>query len=177
MGLDLLTIVILEIMIVIALITDIRKQRIPNKLVLVGLLSGIIIGVFANDLADRMKAFLIVSLAFLLMYVVGNVCAGDVKFMMASSVLMGYKASFISIFTVVASGLVISIIVLLAKGKFVEFMRFTWNEIKYRVVALGSFRRGVLEKPHIENPTNIPYMYAIAIGLNLALIVHKFFLP
>lgn len=176
MDLQFWNIIILELLIVTALFIDIRQQRIPNVIVAVGLVIGVVMAILTDSFEDRIKAFALVFFAFILMYIIGYVCAGDVKFMMACSVFMGYEVSYISIFTIAIAGLFISAVTLSVNGKLIEFMRFSWNEIKYRAISLTTFKRGVLEKPHIENPTNIPYMYAVAIGINAALFVRGFLL-
>lgn len=166
--------VILELMILTALVTDIRTRKIPNVIPAVGLVAGIILGVMSGDIVDSLKGFAVVTFSFLAMYATGCISAGDVKFMMASAMLLGYELSIVAVYVVVAAGVVISLLILARKGRLMDAFKYSWEYIRNLTIFVIHLGKISVPKPEKDRVTEIPYMPVIAIGINITLMIHIF---
>ena len=96
--------VMLTVLVTVAAVFDIRFRRIPNWLVLTGMLWGLAMNLFLFG-ASGFKASLIgIGLAFLIyfpLFAIRGMGAGDVKLMMAIGALVG-PANWLSIFIATA---------------------------------------------------------------------------
>ena len=164
-------ILLVELIIIIALYTDLRYRKIPNVLTFFGIASGIVINI-PNGSMDSVLGLVLVMAAFIPVYIMGAVAAGDVKVLMAIGVLTGYKFTIEVLLFTIACNLIITAVVLVKKKRLKNTLQLTYNELKYRLlIFFGSKKAAVLEKPSIEANTQIPYMPAIAIGVNMAYIL------
>ncbi len=92
----------------VAVVSDLRRHRIPNTLVLLGLALGLAGQVYTGGLGglgDSLLGMLICFGLFLPMYAVGGMAAGDVKLMtMVGSFLPFHYALWAALFSLIAGG-------------------------------------------------------------------------
>ena len=101
----------------IAVVSDLRRHRIPNFLIVLGLALGLTGQAYAggvSGLADGTLGLLIGFAVFLPLYALGGMAAGDVKLMaMAGAFLTPSSALWAALFSLIAGGLCGFLIVLL----------------------------------------------------------------
>lgn len=104
----------------IAVVSDVRRHRIPNLLVVFGLALGLAGQAYTggiSGLAAGGLGALIGFGVFLPLYALGGMAAGDVKLMaMAGSFLTPYFALWAAAFSLIAGGLC-AVLLVLAKGQ------------------------------------------------------------
>jgi len=159
-----------------AVVTDIRSRRIPNRLVLGGMLAGLLLqatvtpgaGLYTSPfgalgLASGAGGFA-VGLALLLpMYVLGALGAGDVKLMGMVGAFLGPHAIFGAVLCTLLAGGILALSWSLAQGSLPHVLR------NIKLLVVGSALRMVgggsarLDAPPV--PTGkLPYAIAIACG-------------
>src|SRR5580692_12667524 len=117
----------LLLLVVIAAVYDIRFRRIPNWLVLTGLLAGVVLNTLLLEWSGVRASLLGIILAFLVyfpLYLLRGMGAGDVKLMAAIGALVG-PSNWFGIF--VLSGIlggVFAVLFLLSRGKLLNSL---WN--------------------------------------------------
>src|ERR1700722_10475408 len=119
--------VVLVLMVTIAAVYDIRFRRIPNWLVLTGLVLGLGLNTFLLRWSGARASLLGIGLAFLIyfpLYLLRGMGAGDVKLMAAIGAIVG-AANWFGIFIVSALlGGIAAILLLLSRGKLLNSL---WN--------------------------------------------------
>lgn len=91
---------LLIIFLMVALVSDIRRHRIPNVLVLVGLLAGLFLRLNhsgVDGLIDGASGMLLGFLLLLPFYVLGGMAAGDVKLMAMVGVYLGLNETILAV--------------------------------------------------------------------------------
>lgn len=108
--------ILLVILVLIAAVYDFRFRRIPNWLVLTGLLLGVGLNTFLFEWAGLRTSLLGLGLAFLVyfpLYLLRGMGAGDVKLMAAIGSIVG-PADWLGIFVITALlGGVVAVVILL----------------------------------------------------------------
>jgi prepilin peptidase CpaA len=140
---------ILLLIVGIAAIYDLRYRRIPNWLVL----TGLVLGLGANTLlfawAGLQRSLLGLGLAFLVyfpLYLLRGMGAGDVKLMAAVGSIVGW-ADWIGIFVLTAIvGGVLAVALLAARSQ----LRRGFSNVGYLVVQLLSFRLPYARKEELD---------------------------
>lgn len=164
-------ILLVEAIVFIALYTDLKFHKIPNLLTFPAMLAGFLLNI-PNNWVDSILGLTLVLAAFIPVYIMGAAAAGDVKVLMAVGLTMGYRFMLTAILFIIFFNLIITAIILAKKKKLGYVLRFTYTELKYRFLFFLGYRRKVLvEKPDIKPEVFIPYMPAVAIGINLGLLI------
>ena len=156
----------LVLMVTIAAIYDIQFRRIPNWLVLTGLVLALIIHVTFNEFYG-FKAWgygmLTGFVLFLPLYALHTMGAGDVKLMaMAGSFLDAGSAIGVVLMTLVAGG-VLSIVVALRNGVLRQAINNVHTQLTLTLFKKLSGGNAQLEQLP-SSAGNLPYAVAIAIG-------------
>lgn len=164
-------ILLVELIILIALYTDLKYHKIPNILTFSGMLAGILVNINGN-LTDSLLGLTLVLVGYIPVYIMGAVAAGDVKLLMAVGLIMGYKFIFAAVIFIVICNLAGTAVILARKKRLFEVLGQTYNEIRYRLLMLISNRKkDMLDKPGIEARTVLPYMPAVFCGINMAVVL------
>jgi prepilin peptidase CpaA len=160
--------IILALLVLTAGVYDIRFRRIPNWLVLLGLILGLGLNSFLFLWAGLKLAGFGLGLAFLIylpLYVLRGMGAGDVKLMAAIGSIVG-PGNWVFIFII--SGLlggVYAVILMLATGR---FRKTLWN-IGYLVGEMMRFRAPHLGKEELDinspKAMKLPHGAVIALGV------------
>ncbi|MCU1339159.1 MAG: peptidase prepilin type [Bryobacterales bacterium] len=164
--------VLLMLLVLPAAVFDYRERRIPNWLVLAGLLAGTAMNVFltydnpsaTTGLLFSLKGLGLAFLVYFPLYLLRGMGAGDVKLMAAVGAIVGPALwLWILFFTAVLGGLT-AIIVVLNKGRVRRTLQNLWMiliSIRYR------------QAPYANNPeldvssdkgVRLPHGVVIAVG-------------
>ncbi len=161
-----------------AAVTDYRSHRIPNWLVLAGVLFGVIYNTVLPRFPHDTILFPLAGLAFglllfLPLYLVRAMSAGDVKLLAMVGAFLGASATFRAALTIMIVGGVLSILLVLVRGT---------TALMFRNLA-SLFQLGFLNAvggaaPRLQisagaSAGKLPYGVAIAIGTIIYLVVHQ----
>lgn len=160
--------ILLVLTVLVAGIYDLRCRRIPNWLVLAGLLAGFAVNfALAGGLAGLGRSAKGLGLAFLIyfpLYLVRGMGAGDVKLMGAIGAIVGPGNWFIIFILSAILGGAIAVLLILSKGR---FRRTLWN-VGYILWELCHFRppQWSSEELDVRNPKalTMPHGTVVALG-------------
>ena len=142
----------------VAVASDLRRHRIPNFLVVLGLVLGLAGQAYhggLGGLADGGLGALIGFGVFLPLYVLGGMAAGDVKLMaMVGSFLTPHHALWAALFSLIAGGLC-GLLLVLIRGQVQKTLG------RYRLMLMA---RAYLA-PAADEVAGKPFPYSIAILL------------
>ncbi|WP_223545497.1 prepilin peptidase [Pseudomonas sp. A-B-19] len=142
----------------VAVVSDIRRHRIPNLLILVGLALGLASQAYSggiSGLGDGLLGILICFALFLPMYAVGGMAAGDVKLMaMVGSFLPVHYALWAALYSLVF-GALCGFLIVLVHGQMLQTLGRYWLILKVRAYLA----------PSADEAAGKPFPYAVAILL------------
>ena len=148
--------VVLLGLLAIAVASDLRRQRIPNALVLLGLglgLAGQAYLAGPTGLADGLLGMLIGFAVFLPLYALGGMAAGDVKLMaMVGAFLAPQGALWAAMFSLMAGGLC-GVLIVLARGQLLQTLA------RYGLM----LRARAYFAPAADEVAGKPFPYSVAI--------------
>jgi len=131
--------IVLILVVAVAAIYDIRFRRIPNWLVLAGLVLGIALNTFLFEWAGlvfALKGFAFAFVIYFPLYLLRGMGAGDVKLMAAIGSIVGWR-NWLGIFIITAIVGGLAAVALLASRK--RLGKGLYN-VGYLIVELMSFR-------------------------------------
>lgn len=161
--------IVLLLLVAIAAVYDIRFRRIPNWLVLTGLLAGVGLNTFLQQWSGVRTSLLGIILAFLIyfpLYLLRGMGAGDVKLMAAIGAIVG-PANWFGIFIVSALlGGIAAAILLLARGRLANSL---WN-IGFLFQRLLSLKAPYArEELDLSSPKSVKMPHGVAIAAGTAI--------
>ena len=143
----------------VAVVSDLRRHRIPNLLILVGLTLGVAGQTYSGGISgmgDGLLGLLIGFALFLPMYALGGMAAGDVKLMaMVGSFLPPHYALWAVFFSLIWGGLC-GFLIVLVRGQLRQTLGRYWLILRAQAY-LAPTSDEVAGKP-------FPYSIAILIG-------------
>ena len=158
----------LLILAALAAVWDLRTRRIPNWLVLTGLIAGFGLNGFLFGLSGLATAGLGMLTAFgiyLVLYLLHAMGAGDVKFMAAVGSLTGVKVWFYIFFASVIFGAIAGVCLALSKGRLTR----TFGNVGYIVSEIAHLRPPHVRREDLdvksEKALRMPHGAAIAAGI------------
>ncbi len=156
--------IVLLLLVAIAAVYDIRFRRIPNWLVLTGLVLGLGLNTFFFKWDGARASLLGIVLAFLIyfpLYLLRGMGAGDVKLMAAIGAIVGW-ANWFGIFIISSLlGGVVAVILLLSRGRLLNSL---WN-IGFLFQRLFSFKAPYArEELDLSSPKSIKLPHGVAIA-------------
>lgn len=162
------------LMLLIAVITDIKSRRIPNWMVLPGMLAGIIASVFFSGwhgLAQSLEGFLLSAAVFGVLACLKGMGMGDVKLCAAIGAWIGPSQMFIALILISLFGGVVAILWAIKDRFLVEMFKNIWRLLR------GVTDRGLRPHPELvlSNPAThkMPYAPVIAVGTLLSFLATK----
>src|SRR3990167_5536489 len=142
----------------VAVASDLRRHRIPNFLVVLGLVLGLAGQSYLNGisgLGNGALGMLIGFGVFLPLYALGGMAAGDVKLMaMVGSFLTPHFALWTAFFSLIAGGLC-GLLLVLARGQVQQTLGRYWLMLRERAYLA----------PAADEVAGKPFPYSIAILL------------
>ncbi len=142
----------------IAVVSDLRRHRIPNLLVLLGLALGLTSQAYASGvegLGNAALAMLIGFTVFLPMYALGGMAAGDVKLMaMVGCFFTPHDALWTALFSLTAGGLC-GFLIILFRGQLLQTLT------RYGLI----LRARTYFAPAVDEVAGKPFPYSVAILL------------
>ncbi len=166
---DPILLVLLIIVLVIATITDIRYQKIPNRLTYPAVLVALIIHTVMNGtdgLVFSAEGLGLGIAIWLLLYLAGKMGAGDTKLMGAVGAFVGPMNVLIaSVFTAVIGG-IYALVLLAMHGYLKETAKRFWGMLKGTVLTR---KLDYEPPPDRANAPKLCYGIAIAVGTLLCL--------
>lgn len=154
--------------------TDLAVRKIPNVLVLTGLLLALALhwrlgpdgAWLATGLAGALAGFFL----FLPLYAGGGMAAGDVKLMAMVGAFAGpMQVLLIAALSVLAGG-VLSMLILMAGGGWRQGWRNAWRIVHPWLLRLAGYPLQPVPLPHAASVGSLPYGVAVAAGTVLALL-------
>ena len=164
---------LLCILVLIAVFFDVRSHRIPNWLVLVGLLVGIAYHSFMASgwgLTYALKGAAVGFGVFLPIYLLRGMGAGDVKLMAMVGAFLGPASTFGAILMTLMAGGVLALTVAAARGMLplmLENIRYIVMNVAVRAAA----GRGSDSPAFAKSAGKLPYAVAIAAGTFIQLVL------
>jgi prepilin peptidase CpaA len=157
---------VLGVVLMIAVYTEVRENRIPNWLTLSGMSLGLVIGhwqggpVFWSHLGGLTIGFGVMFF----FYVLGGIGGGDVKLMGAVGALMGANLIVPTLFYAAYLGALLGLLMLIWQKDF-------WMRVAWSVQRLAFWRKPQGERPAKPAPIAVPYGVAIAVGCLVTLLL------
>lgn len=118
----------------VAVITDFKNYKVPNVLILNGILMGFLInGLYGNArvMADCSIGMIFPSVVFMCLYRWSMIGAGDIKLFMVCGSFLGIKDTLEIIFISFVIGAVLSILHLIKNRNLFQRLNFFTNYIKH----------------------------------------------
>lgn len=141
-------------------VNDLRSRKVSNKLVVAGLIAGLVLMMATQGFHGFLLAgfsFGTAFIAVLPIYLMRILGGGDIKLFLAVSVLLGWKAVLITLFTSFIWGSILGVVQVILKG---EGKAFATN-----MMALAN--RAKLSETQVHK---IPYTVALFFGFLTSLV-------
>jgi prepilin peptidase CpaA len=152
----------------LAALFDIRERRIPNWVILFGLIGGLVFGAFqsSTQFLFSVTGFVAGILALMIPFAFGWMGAGDVKFFAAVGALLGYKTlPRIFFYSCIVAAVIALIAMALGQVRQISFKHF-WNDCKFMFLSL---RIGLLNSTAVNSGRySVPWGVAIGAGTIMA---------
>ena len=159
-------------MLILAVITDLSTRKIPNSLILFGLVASLVCQIVALQGAGGLNWLAGVAVGFacfIPLYWLRGMAAGDVKLMMAVGGFVGYPHIIKTAACVFIVGGVMALIMVLVNGKFkllISNMRVMFIDVFIKASSGVSVADDYVMK---NSAGRMPYALAIAVGTAIAL--------
>ena len=152
---------------IVAVITDLTKYKIPNSLVIIGLIASLFGQCFATQGAGGLNWLVGVAVAFacfIPLYLLRGMAAGDVKLMMAVGGFLGYPLAVTAVAYSYIAGGAIAICYVLIKGRFRQLVQNLVSLILDRFIkatsGVDAYDGNVIK----QSVGQLPFAVAIALG-------------
>ena len=173
------TMLLLAALLLAAVATDLRSRRIPNLLVI----DGIVIAHAAHAAAlftgtdpvagpawwSPLAGVAIGFAALLPLYLKGACGAGDVKLMAMVGAFVGAKTVLVATICTLLAGGLLALLFMLGRG----VAAHTLNNLRVMFLARGARSASSRATPLDRTAARLPYAVAIAMGTCAALLVHR----
>ena len=159
-------------MLIIAVITDLSARKIPNSIIVFGLVGSLVCQLVATQGAGGLNWLAGVAVAFacfIPLYMLRGMAAGDVKLMMAVGGFLGYPLIIKAVVCVFLSGGILAFAFVIFKGRFkklIQNMRLMLTDIFIKASSGVSVADDYVMK---NSAGRMPYALAIALGTGVAL--------
>ncbi len=159
-------------MLELAVITDLETRKIPNSLIVFGLIASLVCQSVATEGAGELNWLAGVTVGFacfIPLYLLRGMAAGDVKLMMAVGGFVGYPLIIKAAACVFITGGVMALIMVLVKGRFgllIKNMRMMWIDFFIKATSGVNVADDYVMK---NSAGRMPYALAIAVGTAIAL--------
>ena len=159
-------------MLILAVITDLSARKIPNSIIVFGLVASLVCHLVLPEGAGGLNWLAGVAVAFacfIPLYVLRGMAAGDVKLMMAVGGFLGYPLIIKAVVCVFLAGGILAIAFVIFKGRFkklIQNMRVMLTDIFIKATSGVSVADDYVMK---NSAGRMPYALAITLGTGIAL--------
>ena len=147
---------------------DVKERRIPNWIILFGLIAGLVLGAFqgSTQFILSLTGFFAGILALMIPFAFGWIGAGDVKFFAAVGALLGYKTlPRVFFYSCIVAGIIALIAMALGQARQISFKNF-WTDCKFMLLSL---RISLLNTKTLDlGRYSVPWGVAIGAGTIMA---------
>jgi prepilin peptidase CpaA len=147
---------------------DIKERRIPNWLIVFGLIGGVVLGALqgSSQLIFSVAGFLVGIVTLLIPFAFGWMGAGDVKLFAAVGALLGYtRLPRVLFYSCLVAGIIALLAVALGCARQVSFKNF-WTDCKFM---LFTMRIGLPKSTPLDfGSYSVPWGVAIGAGTVMA---------
>jgi prepilin peptidase CpaA len=164
----------LAALLLFASLFDLRRRRIPNRLLAIGLLTALVLQLAAGPIAALLTHYLAgfaLGLAmFLPLYMLGGMAAGDVKLMATVGAFVGPWMVFQSSLASYCFGGVMALAIVLAKGR----ARAAFANVRALLLPMAMRFGGARLAPETAPASvgGMPYALAITAGTLTVMVLH-----
>jgi prepilin peptidase CpaA len=155
-----------------AAVCDLKENKIPNKLILVGLAGGLLFSAFRGvpQLFDSGLGCLVGIGVLLIPFALGWMGAGDVKFLGALGAILGIQwLPRILFYCAIFGGvLAVSSLVVRRRGSDLAFFKKAWEGLQRLASRIGVPTESVADKALKKTVGTVPYGVAIGMGALVA---------
>ena len=166
-------IIVLLLIVTVALYTDIKENKIKNKHLLYGIITGLAISIITGGVASLKDSILGIIIPFVILiafYSMRMLGAGDVKLYCTIGAIMGVNFVINNlIYTFLIAGILV-IIMLILKRKLFEVIKGIYYYFKALIIG-----RSIIEFPQSKG-NKFPFAIAIFTGTIIQIIVKYIFL-
>ncbi len=167
---DITNLIILAVILIIAVISDIRFHKIPNLLTFPAMVVGIAYHFYMSGLHGLLFSVVGIFLgmaSLIFFYFKGGMGAGDVKLMGAVGGMIGAKGVFVAFLCTALAGGIFAIVLLTLHGRLKETAKRYGTILK---VLIFTWSLIYLPPEKEEKMPLMPYGVSIAIGTSLAVL-------
>ncbi len=159
--------ILLEVLVILAAIWDIRRRRIPNWLTIPGIALGIGLNWFLFETPGLLNSLEGLGLAFMVyfvLYILRGMGAGDVKLMAAVGAAAG-PANWLGILVLTSlAGAVAGVALVASKGRIRKTLRNMWLILSGLVRGRAPYRENPELDVTTEKGMRLPHGALIALG-------------
>lgn len=152
----------------LATLFDLRERRIPNWVILLGLIGGFVFGALqsSTQLISNVTGFLAGILVLLIPFAFGWMGAGDVKLFGVMGALVGYKPlARVFFYSCIVAGLIALVALALGQARQISFKHF-WIDCKFMFLSLPAGLSS--STPRDSGVYSVPWGVAIGAGTIMA---------
>ncbi len=156
---------VLGVLLFLAVIFDQRERRIPNVLILAGLILGVVFNTYTEGFTGLIISLkgLAAGLALLFIpFVMRGIGAGDVKLLGMVGTFKGALFAFHTFIYMALWGGLIAVILLIIKGQMGKTLCRLWESAKLALFKIQNIQDSVKE---VNSGVFFPYALAIALGV------------
>ncbi len=124
---------IVLLIVLITSYTDAKERKIPNEVVVIGLLAGLLYRLFSpsHDVLDGLLGMGLCMLMLFPLYALGGLGAGDVKLSGTFGMLLGFVSGFQALLLGAIFGGLFAVVLLIFKGKLgLVFQSIYWTLLR-----------------------------------------------
>ena len=151
----------------VAAFFDIKERRIPNWIILFGLISGVVLGALqgSTELVLSVVGFFVGITALLVPFAFGWMGAGDVKLFAAIGALLGYTTlPRVFFYSCLVAGIIALLALALGHARQISFKSF-WTDFKFTILTRAGLPKIT---PRGSGAYYVPWGVAIAAGTIMA---------
>lgn len=157
--------VVLIIILSAAVFKDFQTDKIPNRLIFTGLITGLIFSYLIRGfpgLADGLAGCLLPALLLFILHVLSMLGAGDIKLFMTAGAFLGARGSLLSITAAFFTGAVLSLTLMIKNRNLYNRLHYFMQYLKQLTFIHHSYPYYDLKQPRAQE--TIHFSLCIAIG-------------
>lgn len=160
--------IFLIILLIVSVYFDLRFRKIPNCLILAGVVAGVLLNTLTNGLNGFLGSIygLILGIVLLVLpFALGGIGAGDVKLLGVVGAVNGTALVFQTFLVMAVWGGLISFILLLRSGQLLKILKWFTGLIKeFLMAAVLKGRYMITLKPMPSTGMSLPYAVPLFMG-------------